>query len=85
MWCRDVIDVFALDAIPLMMAGKSGQETQPLILMRGSDRGDGRGQASLSYRMQTWPPSNIKRAQFHGDWNYTISPSDHPPNRALIL
>jgi len=28
---------------------------------------------------------NIKRAQFHGEWNYTISPSDHPPNRALIL
>jgi hypothetical protein len=33
MWCRDVIDVFALAAIPLMMAGKSGQETQFLILM----------------------------------------------------
>jgi len=28
---------------------------------------------------------NIKRAQFHGEWNYTISPSDYPPNRALIL
>jgi hypothetical protein len=28
---------------------------------------------------------NIKRAQFYGEWNYTISPSDHPPNRALIL
>src|SRR4029077_19201120 len=28
---------------------------------------------------------NIKRAQFHREWNYTISPSDHPPNRALIL
>ena len=21
---------------------------------------------------------NIKRAEFHGDWNYTISPNDHP-------
>ena len=28
---------------------------------------------------------NIKRAEFHGEWNYTISPKDHPPNRALIL
>jgi hypothetical protein len=28
---------------------------------------------------------NIKRAEFHGEWNYTISPNDHPPNRALIL
>jgi hypothetical protein len=28
---------------------------------------------------------NIKRAQFHGEWNYTISPNDRPPNRALIL
>jgi hypothetical protein len=28
---------------------------------------------------------NIKRAQFHGEWNYTISPRDYPPNRALIL
>jgi hypothetical protein len=28
---------------------------------------------------------NIKRAQFHGEWNYTISPGDHSPNRALIL
>jgi len=27
---------------------------------------------------------NIKRAEFHGEWNYTISPNDHPPNRALI-
>ena len=28
---------------------------------------------------------NIKRAQFHGEWNYTISPNNLPPNRALIL
>ena len=28
---------------------------------------------------------NIKRAEFHGEWNYTISPNTHPPNRALIL
>jgi DDE family transposase len=28
---------------------------------------------------------NIKRADFHGEWNYTISPNDHPPSRALIL
>jgi Rhodopirellula transposase DDE domain len=21
---------------------------------------------------------NVKRAEFHGDWNYTISPNDHP-------
>ena len=28
---------------------------------------------------------NIKRAEFHGEWNYTISPDAHPPNRALIL
>ncbi len=27
---------------------------------------------------------NLKRAEFHGEWNYTISPNDHPPNRALI-
>jgi hypothetical protein len=27
---------------------------------------------------------NIKRAQFHGEWNYTISPNYHPPNRAFI-
>ena len=28
---------------------------------------------------------NVKRAEFHGEWNYTISPNTHPPNRALIL
>jgi hypothetical protein len=27
---------------------------------------------------------NIKRAAFHGEWNYTISPNTHPPNHALI-
>src|SRR5207244_6901600 len=27
---------------------------------------------------------NIKRAEFHGDLNYTISPNIYPPNRALI-
>jgi Rhodopirellula transposase DDE domain len=27
---------------------------------------------------------NIERAEFHGEWNYTISPNTHPPNRALI-
>ena len=27
---------------------------------------------------------NIKRAAFHGDWNYTISPNICPPNRAFI-
>jgi hypothetical protein len=27
---------------------------------------------------------NIKRAEFHGEWNYTISPNRHPPNRAFI-
>src|SRR6202011_5599576 len=28
---------------------------------------------------------NLKRAEFHGEWHYTISPNDQPPNRALIL
>src|SRR5258708_1479720 len=27
---------------------------------------------------------NIKRAEFHGEWNYTISPHHHPPNHAFI-
>jgi hypothetical protein len=27
---------------------------------------------------------NIKRAEFHGDWNYTISPNASPPNCAFI-
>jgi hypothetical protein len=27
---------------------------------------------------------NIKRAEFHGEWNYTISPNIHPPNHAFI-
>jgi hypothetical protein len=27
---------------------------------------------------------NIKRHAFHGEWNYTISPNTHSPNRALI-
>ena len=27
---------------------------------------------------------NIQRAEFHGDWNYTISPNPHRSNRALI-
>jgi hypothetical protein len=27
---------------------------------------------------------NIKRAAFHGDWNYTISPNTYPPDRAFI-
>jgi len=27
---------------------------------------------------------NIKRAEFHGEWNYTISPDPHRPNRAFI-
>jgi transposase len=26
---------------------------------------------------------NISRAEFHGEWNYTIAPN-HPPNRSLI-
>ncbi len=27
---------------------------------------------------------NIKRAEFHGEWNYTISPTTYPPNCAFI-
>ena len=27
---------------------------------------------------------NIKRAEFHGEWNYTISPNTHPPNCSFI-
>jgi Rhodopirellula transposase DDE domain len=27
---------------------------------------------------------NIKHAEFHGEWNYTISPNTYPPNCALI-
>jgi Rhodopirellula transposase DDE domain len=27
---------------------------------------------------------NIKHAEFHGDWNYTISPNTYPPNGAFI-
>jgi len=27
---------------------------------------------------------NIKRAEFHGEWNYTISPDPHRLNRAFI-
>jgi hypothetical protein len=27
---------------------------------------------------------DIKRAQFHGEWNYTISPNAHPSNCAFI-
>jgi hypothetical protein len=27
---------------------------------------------------------NIQRAEFHGEWNYTISPDLHCPNRAFI-
>jgi hypothetical protein len=27
---------------------------------------------------------NIKRAEFHGEWNYTISPNADPPNCAFI-
>jgi hypothetical protein len=27
---------------------------------------------------------NIKRAEFHGDWNYTISPNTCPSNCAFI-
>ena len=27
---------------------------------------------------------NINRAEFHGEWNDTISPDAHPPNRAFI-
>ena len=27
---------------------------------------------------------NIKGAEFHGEWNYTISPNTYPPNCALI-
>ena len=27
---------------------------------------------------------NIKRAEFHGEWNYTISLDPHSPNRAFI-
>src|SRR5258707_4693501 len=26
---------------------------------------------------------NIKRAEFHGEWNYTISPNHHRPNHAV--
>jgi len=27
---------------------------------------------------------NIKRAEFHGEWNYTIAPNTYPPNCSLI-
>jgi hypothetical protein len=27
---------------------------------------------------------NIKPAEFHGEWNYTISPNTYPPNCAFI-
>ena len=27
---------------------------------------------------------NIKRAEFHGEWNYTISPNSYPPNCSFI-
>jgi hypothetical protein len=27
---------------------------------------------------------NVKRAEFHGEWNYTISPNIYPPDCALI-
>ena len=27
---------------------------------------------------------NIKRAEFHGEWNYTISPNTYPTNCAFI-
>jgi len=27
---------------------------------------------------------HIQRAEFHGEWNYTISPDPHRPNRAFI-
>jgi hypothetical protein len=27
----------------------------------------------------------IKSVEFHGDWNYTISPNTHPPHRAFIF
>ena len=27
---------------------------------------------------------NIKRAEFRGEWNYTISPNTYPPNCAFI-
>jgi len=27
---------------------------------------------------------NIKRAEFHGEWNYTISPNAGPPNCSFI-
>ena len=27
---------------------------------------------------------NIKPAEFHGEWNYTISPNTDPPNCAFI-
>jgi len=30
------------------------------------------------------PAINIQRAEFHGEWNYTISPDPHRPNRAFI-
>ena len=26
----------------------------------------------------------IKRAEFHGEWNYTISPNTYPPNAAFV-
>jgi hypothetical protein len=30
------------------------------------------------------PTLHIQRAEFHGEWNYTISPDPHRPNRAFI-
>jgi hypothetical protein len=42
----------------------------------------------MSSRIGTGIPShslaaiNIQRAEFHGEWNYTISPNPHRPNRA---
>ena len=33
-------------------------------------------QKASSSRTTKWPPSNITRADFHGEWNYTIQPNN---------
>jgi hypothetical protein len=42
------------------------------------------GECRLNWRARIQVKINTECAEFHGVWNYTVSPNAHPPNRAFI-
>jgi hypothetical protein len=69
-------------------AGSAGENWrltgQGLCRVEGCELDTGQYPSGIVVSDQDMAAINIKRAEFHGEWNYTISPNTYPPNCALI-